>query len=44
MKKYRDPSINGLIGQLIAAGLYLPEQLSRQPMRENGVWIAEAKA
>ena len=43
MKKYRDPSINCLIGQLIAAGLYLPEQLIRQPMRENGVRIAEVK-
>lgn len=41
MKGYTDASINGLIGQLIAAGLYLPEQLSRQPMRIAGVWAAE---
>jgi hypothetical protein len=40
MKEYTDASINGLIGQMIAAGVYLPERLVRQPMRENGVWTA----
>lgn len=44
MKKYTDSSIKGLVRQLIDAGIYLPEQLSRQPMRIAGVWTAEVVA
>jgi hypothetical protein len=42
-KRFDAPTITMLVVKMIAAGFYLPEQLSRQPYRDGkGRWMAEA--